>query len=181
MKTTSNQKAKIKDLIIKFIIGFLLISADQIHGQNFEVDISYGSLVSKSTFHHNTPVNNEEKGFRNLGGKFVIGLSTKPRNNWRFRTELGYIATNTFLTVNYQFDEGRGLENEYILSWLNNQKIYMGFLPERIIDKPNYTFFVTGGLLIALDISNALTTRNHAFLTDSRPIGAHLGSGITFR
>ena len=82
-----------------------------INAQNIEIDFGIGSHISKNNFHHNLELKtDEDSGFEYYNNSnFNIGI-TSPigKKNFYLRTELGFIKTNSFLSINYMFDEGFG-------------------------------------------------------------------------
>jgi len=170
---------------LKRIAGFIIVLFVLIHSsfaQSTELDLSFGSHFSKSAFHHNSKVNTtEDQKFDNTGRHYHFGIASKLSDGIYLRSELGLISTNSFFSIDYDYDEGLGLKQGLIISWLNNQKIYFGLLPEYRISKNDLHFYFHGGILISSDINNSFITHNQVLLPRSTPIGLKLGGGFGYQ
>ena len=125
----SNSHLKIKSLLLCLVLFTLKLTS-----QNFEIDVSLGVPRSKLIYHHNSEINGTSS-YNDNGNLFVVGFTSKEKNNFRLRTELGFLSLNNFISISYKFDQGQGLQNGSIISSLVNQKLYLGILPEFVNNK----------------------------------------------
>ena len=76
------------------------------------------------------------------------------------------------------FDEGFGKKSALVLSYLTNEKMYLGILPEyRYIHKSTSVKF-SGGVLLSADIANSFVSDNTILLPNSKPLGFKIGTAL---
>lgn len=174
-----NTKIKHITLCFLFVIGIL----NSLKAQRVEIDFGIGLHLSNINFHHTSAVNSdytsEFQAFDN--SNFNIGI-TSPigKKNWYLKTEIGFIKTNSFFSARYKYDEGFGEQNATRVTYLTNQKIYLGILPEyRYINK-SLTLKFAGGVLLSSDIANTYSTSNTVLLPVSKPLGLKMGGAFQY-
>lgn len=171
----SNSHLKIKSLLLCLVLFTLKLTS-----QNFEIDVSLGIPRSKLIYYHNSEINGTSS-YNDNGNLFVVGFTSKGKNNFRLRTELGFLSLKNYISISYKYDQGQGLQTENINSFLLNQKLYVGILPEYVKNKKNHSFFLNGGLLLATNITKELVTSNRTINSDFRCFGMSINSGIIFK
>lgn len=171
----SNSHLKIKSLLLCLVLFTLKLTS-----QNFEIDVSFGVPRSKLIYHHSSEIEGSSS-YNDNGNLFLIGITSKEKNNFRLRTELGFLSLNNFISISYKFDQGQGLQNGSIISSLVNQKLYLGILPEFVNNKKNHSFFLNGGLLLASNLSKVLANSNRVLNQEVRSFGMSINSGIIFK
>ncbi len=142
--------------------------------QQLSLDFNSGVHTSRLKFHHQSKV----VVFDNLSWDnyhFIIGVSAPLRKRLNLRSELGLVKTNSFFSINYNYDEGFGQMNVTRLTWLSNQKIYFGILLEYNVIKNDISIDVFSGLLLSSDISNVFTTSFSSLRPVSSPLGLKVG------
>jgi hypothetical protein len=173
----SNSHLKIKSLLLCLVLFTLKLT-----GQNFEIDVSLGVPRSKLIYHHNSEIKGTNS-YNSNGNLFMIGFTSKEKNNFRLRTELGFLSLKNYISISYKYDQGQGLQTENINSFLLNQKLYVGILPEYVKNKKNHSFFLNGGLLLATNITKGFGqiptgSMNSGF---QDVLGVSINSGIIFK
>lgn len=171
----SNSHLKIKSLLLCLVLFTLKLTS-----QNFEIDVSFGVPRSKLIYHHSSEIEGSSS-YNDNGNLFLIGITNKEKNNFRLRTELGFLSLKNYISISYKYDQGQGLQTENINSFLLNQKLYVGILPEFVNNKKNHSFFLNGGLLLATNITKELVTSNRTINSDFRCFGMSINSGIIFK
>lgn len=127
---------KNSNLTLKFktVFLFMVLFTLKLTSQNFEIDVSFGVPRSKLIYHHNSEINGTNS-YNSNGNLFVVGFTSKEKNNFRLRTELGFLSLKNYISISYKYDQGQGLQTENINSFLLNQKLYVGILPEYVKNK----------------------------------------------
>lgn len=164
-------------------ILFICSIVNTISAQNMEVDFGIGLHLSNINFHHTSEVDSDEasefQAFNN--SNFKLGITTSlGRKNLFLKTELGFIKTNAFFGASYKYDEGFGEQRITRISYLTNQKIYLGILPEYRLVNGSLTIKLSGGILLSSDISNTYSTSNTILLPKSNPLGIRIGGGFQY-
>ena len=179
---TYDMTTKIKNIPLCFLLVIGILNS--LKAQKVEIDFGIGVHFSNINFHHTSDVNtdysSEFQSFNN--SNFNIGISSPiGKKNWYLKTELGYIKTNSFFAVSYKFDEGFGVQSITRVTYLTNQKIYLGVLPEYRYDYKSLTLKFFGGVLFGSDIANTYSTSNTVLLPKSIPLGLKMGGAVQYR
>lgn len=171
---------KLKSTII--CILFMVCFSNAVLAQNVEINLSVGMHFSSINFHHTSDVNsNDDTRFTSNGNSdFNLGITAPIGKKLYFRTELGFLKTNSFFIARYKYDEGFGEQSVSKITHLTNQKMYLGILPEYKTNFDSLTLKLSGGLLISSDISNTFATSNTDLLPKSTPLGIKIGGGIQY-
>lgn len=167
-----------KNIILLLLLNIVLI--DAVIAQNVEIDFGIGVHLSNINFHHTSEVTSDEasefQAYDN--SNFNVGITSPiDKRNLYLKTEIGFFKTNSFFAVRYRYDEGFGEQNGNRITYLTNQKMYLGILPEYRYSSQSFIFKFTGGVLFSSDISNTYSTSNTILLTKSMPIGLKIGVG----
>lgn len=169
-----------KKIILSFIL-FIVGISNIITAQNVEIDFGIGIHLSNINFHHTSEVDSDEssetQAFDN--SNFNLGI-TSPlgKKNLYLKSEIGFLKTNSFFAASYKYDEGFGEQSTTRVTYLTNQKIYLGILPEYRYINSSLTVKLNAGVLISSDISNTYSTSNTVLLPKSKPLGIKIGGGV---
>ena len=120
------------NIVIKHITLCLIFAigiSNSLKAQKVEIDFGIGVHLSNINFHHTSDVNTDDasefQAFDN--SNFNIGITSLiGKKNWFLKTEIGFIKTNSFFSISYKYDEGFGEQNTTRVTYLTNQKIYLG-------------------------------------------------------
>ncbi|MBK8621215.1 MAG: hypothetical protein IPN79_05500 [Saprospiraceae bacterium] len=172
---------KIKHITLCFLLTIGILNS--LNAQKVEIDFGIGVHLSNVNFHHTSDVNSDDdsefQAFDN--SNFNIGITSPIGNkNWYLKTEIGFIKTNSFFSASYKYDEGFGEKNTTRVTYLTNQKIYLGVLPEYRYDYKSLTLKFTGGVLFSSDIANSYSTSNTVLLPKSKPVGLKMGGAVQY-
>jgi len=162
-------------------VVFLFMFSISNSAQNVEIDFGMGIHLSNINFHHTSTVDSDETSEFQVydNSNFIIGITTPIRHkNLHLKTEIGFLKTNSFFAASYKYDEGFGEQSITRVTYLTNQKMYLGVVPEyRFINK-FLMIKLAGGILISSDISNTMSSSNTVLLPKSNPLGMKIGAGI---
>lgn len=163
-----------------FLFNFtLLFSSGITFAQGLQIDMSFGYYFGSPKFHNTSNIeigsNKENYGFSTA---YSIGGIKQIANNFYLRGELGYISNISFLSISYNFNEGSGEKHRILLSWLHNERIYLGVIPEYRKKYKNINFFINGGILVSLDLKNRFATLKKTYFIESYPLGLSLNGGL---
>jgi len=155
----------------------ILLGLPQLQSQNMELEMSFGTHLSRVSYSHTSEVENNDNTFHSNGNSnYTISISSPFKgNSWYLRTEIGFIKTNSLLNYSFTFNNGIIEERRSLITNLSNQKIQLSILPEYRIALKKYSIKIYAGLIYTSDLTNTFITTNQDFLTVSYPFGARIG------
>ncbi len=164
-----------RNLLLLFIFSFLF-SGGTIFAQGLQISLSYGLYKTTPKFNHTTSIKNSSS-FGN-STLYSIGLTKKLSNNFYLQTELGFISNISFFSIIYNYDEGFGEKHNILLTWLHNERVYIGIIPEFRKKYKSIGFFINGGILFSKDLKNKFATLQKTYSISSYPLGISLNAGL---
>ncbi len=169
-------------LLSLFLLSILL-GLPQLYSQNMELEMSFGTHLSRANYSHISEVENNDNTFHSNGNSnYSIAISSPFKNNrWYLRTEIGLIKTNSLLNYSFTFNNGIIEERRSLITNLSNQKIQFSILPEYRITLKKCNIKLYAGLIYTSDLTNTFTTTNQDFLTVSYPFGVRIGFSPQFK
>ena len=172
-----NTKTKSIAICLLLALGIL----NSLEAQKVEIDFGIGVHDSNIRFHHTSDVDSDNYSDIFDNSNFNLGISSRiGKKNWYLRSEFGFIKTNSFLSISYNYNEGFGEQFTSKVTYLTNQKIYLGILPEyRYIYKSLLLKFA-GGVLFSSDIVNTYLPSNTVLLTNSGHLGLKMGGAAQY-
>ncbi len=176
----NNHKLLKTFILTSMSIVIILFSSKNIFAQKIKFDLSYGLYNTKVKFHHSSDVDDKGTDIAN-GNSFSFGITSKIKNNLFLNTEIGLLSTKSFISIIYNYDEGFGEKHSVLLSWIQNERVYFGIMPEYRKSIKHFDYYVKGGVLLANDIKNYSSTLNDVFPIKTKPVlGLKLNTGLNW-
>ncbi len=161
----------------------ILLNSISGNAQKLQLDFGAGIHLTKIKFHHNSPIDSDsddEYTFRN-SSNLTFGISSPIiKEKLNLRSEIGFINTNVFLSMRYDYMESSNSGTISRITYLNNQKLYFAILPEYKLNIDVFSFTFNAGPLISIDVSNTMSSINTILRPKSIPDGFKLGAGLQF-
>lgn len=157
--------------------SILCIGSASVKAQALEIDLSHGFHANTNKFYHSSSVETIYQS-STAGYNYYLGLTHSFNKHFSLRTEIGYTSTKTLFTIAYDYTEGSIDQREFFSSYLYNQKIHLGILPELRASKGLVTAYLNGGILYTTDVYSHLASVNEDRVHTTDPIALACNGGV---